>query len=311
MLFQQHLERHLSAMTPAQREMANYVASQGEKVAFMTAKQLAAATGQSDAAVIRFAQAAGFAGFPQLRECLRAGLLERVGASGMRQKGSTSNASELKAAVFSTGASLIEQTAGLNLDAEVTRIADLLISARQVWVTGHGTSYPIALYLSMHLNQVLDKARIFNVEHGDVADRFRSVRKGDVFLGIGYVRYLPYTVDMLRLARDSGATVVAITDRVTSPLAQIAHHSLYVARGASSHAWWSQAGTLALADWLTALVAMRDRATVARNLRRSDEELERLGFWSAAGVGNAGNGPTLEQHLHGAQQKSRARGRKS
>ena len=308
MLFQQHLDRYLAGMTPAQRDMASYVASQGEKVAFMTAKQLAAATNQSDAAVIRFAQAAGFAGFPQLREFLRAGLLERVGASGMRQPGWTGDAAELKEATFATHGSLIQETANLNTDEGVTAIADLLIAARKIYVTGHGTTYPIAMYLSMHLNQVLDKSQMFNVEHGDVADRFRSVGKGDVFIGIGYARYLPYTVDLLRLARDSGAAVVAITDRVSSPLARLAQHSLFVARGASSQIWWTQAGTLALADWLTALITVRDRATVTKNLRRSDEELERMGFWSAGSEART-SGPTLEEQLqqgasHEAQRSS-------
>ena len=292
-------------MTPAQRDLANYVVAHSEKVAFMTAKQLAAATGQSDAAVIRFAQAAGFTGFPHLRETLRTGLLERVGASGMRRKAGTSKASELKETVFGAEAALVEQAAKLNSDADVVRVADLLIRARRIWVTGHGTSYPLALYLSMHLNLVLDKASIFNIEHGDVADRFRSVAAADVFVGIGYVRYLPYTVEMLRLARDSGATVVAITDRVSSPLARVAHHSLYVARSESSLVWWSQAGTLVLVDWLTALITIRDRTAVARNLRRSDDELKRLGFWNAGDA--VGEGRSLEQHLDETPQEPGSR----
>jgi len=296
MSFLQNLEQHREQLTPAQREMATYILDHGEQVSFMTAKQLAEAIGQSDAAVIRFARAAGYAGFPALRESLREGLLERVGASGLRQQTGSASEKELKAEVFETDASLVQQTANLNPDAVVSEVVDLLVRARRIFVSGHGTSFSLASYLSMQLNFCLDKAQVFNMEHGDVGDRMRSVDERDVFIGIGYLRYLPYTADILRSARKSGAQVVAITDRVSSPLAAIAHHSLFVARGVRSPAWWSQVGTLALANWLVALVVHRDPATAEKKLRASDEQLKQLGHWHST---HQGDGElALTQHLN-------------
>lgn len=281
MSFSQTLEQHQARLTPAQREMAKYILDHGEQVSFMTAKQLADAIGQSDAAVIRFAQAAGYAGFPALRESLREGLLERVGASGLPQRAGSTSDQELKAEVFDTDALLVQQTAQLNPDAVVSTVADLLVGSRRVFVSGHGTSYPLAAYLSMQLNHCLGKGQIFNMEHGDVGDRMRSVDEHDVFIGIGYLRYLPYTADILGSARKSGARIVAITDRVSSPLSAVAHHSLYVARGVRSPAWWSQVGTLVLTNWLLALVVARDPATAEKHLRASDDQLKQLGHWQS------------------------------
>jgi len=290
----EQIAARLDSFTRAQQNLARYVLDHSEQVAFMTAKQLAEATGQSDAAVVRFARAAGYSGYAELRDAVREGLLERAGAVGMRKEPPSSPAA-LKAQIFDTDAALVAETARLNPEDTATAVADLLIGARRIWVTGHGTSYPLAAYLAMHLNQVLDKVQVFNVEHGDLADRFRTIGEGDVFIGIGYVRYLPYTVDILRLARDAGAQVVAITDRPTSPLARLARQTLYAARGMTSFAWWSQAGTLALANWITALIMVRDAERVAQQLRLSDEEWKRLGHWR--GNGNSESEPSLEQHL--------------
>ncbi|WP_082621304.1 MurR/RpiR family transcriptional regulator [Bordetella sp. N] len=300
----QQITSCLDQLTPAQQNLARYLLDHREQVAFMTARALAEAVGQSDAAVVRFARAVGYAGYPQLREALRGSLLERAGALGMR-KAPPSSAEALKNDIFDTDAALIAETARLNSTDTALAIADLLIGARRVWVTGHGTSYPLAAYLAMHLNQVMDKVQVFNVEHGDLADRFRTVGEGDVFIGIGYVRYLPYTVDILQLARDNGAQVVAITDRPTSPLARLAAHTLYAARGMNAFAWWTQTGTMTLANWITAMIMARDAERVTDHLRHSDAAWKQLGHWRSSG--NNDSEPSLEQHLLAGMQGRRKR----
>lgn len=290
--FRDQVSANFDRLTVAQQDLARRVLDLGERVAFMTSRQLADAVGQSDAAIIRFAKAIGYGGFPDMRDAVRARLLDNVGSSGMRQSESGDTNAFLRALVTSE-ISLIEETERLNDRGTIGAVVDLLISARQIHVTGHGTTYPLAAYLAMHLCQSLDKARVFNIEHGDLADRFRSVGPPDVFIGIGYARYLPYTTDILKLAREAGATVVAITDRASSPLARIAQHTLYTARATSASAWWSQLGSMFIANWLNALVLARDETTIA-HLRRSDEEWKRLGHWKSDS--NNARELSLEQH---------------
>jgi len=296
------ISARIDSLTPAQQDLARYVLEHGGQVAFMTARQLGDAAGQSDAAVVRFARAIGYSGYPDLRAALRGGLLERAGALGMR-KAPPSTAQALTFDIFETDARLVADTMRLNSEKTGLAIADLLIKARRVWVTGHGTSYPLAAYVAMHLNQVLDKAQIFNVEHGDLADRLRGIGEGDVFVGIGYVRYLPYTIEILQLAREAGAQVIAITDQPISPLARLATHTLYTARAMNSFAWWSQAGTLSLANWITALVMARDADRVTQQLRKSDTAWKQLGHWRSSG--NSDRSPSLEQHLQAGMRKRR------
>lgn len=267
-----------SSLTAAQQQIAQYVIENADSVAFMTARQLAAEVKQSDAAVIRFAKALGYDGFINLRDALRDEMLVQQGSSGMQARLlSDADKSSLYEQVYKTSAHLIANTMEMNEAAVFDAVVEKFLKARRIMVTGHGTSYPLAAYLAMHLNLCLDKAEVFDVGHGDLADRFRSVGEGDVFVGIGYVRYLPYTIDILNYARQTGATVIAITDKLTSPLAQLADLSIYVTRS-NSAIWWSQAGTLAVADLLTSMCIMQDEHTKT-HLRQSDEMLSKLGLW--------------------------------
>ncbi|EHD22373.1 MULTISPECIES: MurR/RpiR family transcriptional regulator [Brenneria] len=279
MNFSALVSERFSSLTPAQQLIARYIERNKERVAFMTARQLAGAINVSDAAVVRFSRALGYRGYAHLREDLGEALIENSGLSGVFQRAPMSSGeAELKEQVFANGGLLISQTAALNPPETVARIADKLASARRIWVTAHGTTHAMAVYLAMQLN-VLKNAEVFNVGAGDVADRIRNVSDEDVFIGIGYERYLPYTVELMHLARLRGAYVVALTDRASSPLAVESDEAMYVARGTSQVAWWSQIGTLIMADWLMSQMVVRNTEDVREKLQESDKAWELLGHW--------------------------------
>jgi DNA-binding MurR/RpiR family transcriptional regulator len=281
--FSEAIRLHFDSLTRAQQALARHIADHTEQAAFMTARQLGDATGQSDAAIVRFARAIGYLGFPQMRSALREGLLERVGAGGMRAAVEGSAAGEdLRNEVFSSDAALLDATARLNRVALGERVADRLIAARRIWITGHGTTYPLALLMSMHLNQTLGTCETLTVGHGDIADRIRQVAPGDVLIGIGYARYLPYTIELMKIAGTYGAHVVAITDKPSSPLAQAAADTFLVGREGTSFGWWSQAGTLGLINWLVALTMTRNGEKAAALLQRSDDAWRLLSHWNAS-----------------------------
>ncbi|MBJ7221538.1 MULTISPECIES: MurR/RpiR family transcriptional regulator [unclassified Brenneria] len=268
-----------SSLTPAQQLIARYIERNKERVAFMTAKQLAGAINVSDAAIIRFSRALGYRGYTHLREDLGEALIEKTGLSGVFQWAPMSSSdTELKEQVFANGSLLIEQTAALNQPETIVRIADKLVSARRIWVTAHGTTHAMAVYLAMQLN-VLKNAEVFNIGVGDIADRIRHVSEEDVFIGIGYERYIPYTIEMMHLARLRGAYIVAVTDRPSSPLANESNEALYVAHSTSQVAWWSQIGTLIIADWLMSQMVVRNTENVRGKLQESDKVWELLGHW--------------------------------
>ncbi|WP_321943821.1 MurR/RpiR family transcriptional regulator [Paraburkholderia tropica] len=302
MAYVDQLKATFEHLTHAQKDLARFVLDRSDEVAFMSARQLADAVGQSDAAVVRFARAVGYDGFPHLKAALREGILERTGASGMRSQSLLPQSElELFDQLFEIEASLVTATAKMNSAETAASVVDRLIAARRIWVTGHGTTYSMASYIAMHLNQVLGNVAMFNIDHGDLAARFREVSPADVFLGVGYVRYIPYTIEILRVAKGLGAQIVAITDSHTSPLAQLADDALYAARGTASFAWWSQAGTLAIADWLTSLIMVRDADNVNERLRQADAVWKQLGHLDT--VGNAKDDPGLQQQMAASRKR--------
>jgi DNA-binding MurR/RpiR family transcriptional regulator len=274
------VRQRYSELTDAQRQMAEYVLAQADDVAFMAAKQLGEATASSDAAVIRFAQALGFRGFLELRVTLREELLQRAGSIGVATRaGVAETVPSVAAEVFQLDRVLLAQTESLNDSALYGSVAEALVAARQVWVIGHGTSYPMAAYLAMMLNQALPHARALSIATGDLAGELRDLGPQDAVIGIGYVRYLPYTIDLMRLAKQRRARLFAITDKATSPLARLADIALFAARDGVAFAV-SQIGSMAIAHVLLTEVARRAPDVLREQLRLSDQLWQDVGHWS-------------------------------
>ncbi|MEC5342009.1 MurR/RpiR family transcriptional regulator [Brenneria populi] len=285
MNFSALVRERFSKLTPAQQLIARYIERNKERVAFMTAKQLADAINVSDAAIVRFSRALGYRGYTHLRENLGAELIENVGLSGVYQQiPASSSEVELKEHVFANGSLLMNQTSALNQPETIATIAEKMVSARRIWVTAHGTTHSMAVYLAMQLN-VLKSADLINIGVGDVADRIRHINEEDVFIGIGYERYVPYTIELMHLARLRGAYVVALTDRPSSPLAKEAAEALYIARSMSKIGRWSQIGTMIMADWLMSQMVVIDKENINKRLQDSDKIWELLGHWKMSTPG--------------------------
>ncbi|QZN97088.1 MurR/RpiR family transcriptional regulator [Symbiopectobacterium purcellii] len=277
------LRERFSRLTPSQQMIARYIERNKDRVAFMTARQLAAVMNISDAAIVRFSRAVGYEGYAHMKESLGDALIERTGASGiLHREPALPSETELKESVFANASQLLKATAELNEDRIVSAVAGRIAAARRIWVSGNGTSFSMVSYLAMQLNHFLGNTEVFNIGHGDVADRILQVNEQDVFIGIGWERYIPYTIDLMSLARQRGAYVVAMTDRASSPLANEADEMLYIVRSSSAVAWWSKVSPMIVADWLMAQVITKDEEKIKANLKLSDDAWRLLGHWKNA-----------------------------
>ncbi|PWC13627.1 MurR/RpiR family transcriptional regulator [Brenneria roseae subsp. americana] len=284
--FSKLVGENFSSLTPSQKVIARYIERNKERVAFMTAKQLADAISISDAAVVRFSRALGYRGYAHLREDLGEALIEQSGAGGVLHHAAVPSDDEaLQKQVFENAHALINDTAGVNGKEKILQIASRIAKARKVWVTAHGNTVTMAAYLAMHLNHILGNTELFNIGHGDVADRMLQIDEQDVFIGIGYERYIPYTIEMMSIARGRGAHIIAITDRSTSPLVRESNEVLYVLRSSSPLVWWSKISTMIIIDWIIAQVVVCGEERVKKRLQQSDDAWKLLGHWKKSTPG--------------------------
>lgn len=270
----QRIARLLPSLTRSHRRIADYVMLHPLQAAIMPIDELAATLGVSVATANRFARALEFDGYPQFRAALVLGFESTLAPveklrSNLEQPSSVAD-------VFC--AALDENQCNINLtrsslDANSCEQAvKVILSARRIYIVGFGASSWLGGLLQRNLDMYCDSVQLLaSIESASYGARtLTKLQPNDLLIAIAYPRYFADTILLTRRARDAGVPVLAITDRVTSPLAPLATVALY-AHTESKYFANSEASALALIEALCSAVAhsAKDSLKAATQLAES------------------------------------------
>jgi DNA-binding MurR/RpiR family transcriptional regulator len=261
----QRIARVLPALTRSHRQIADYVLAHPLQAATMPIDELAATAGVSVATANRFARALEFDGYPQFRAALVLGFETTL--APVEKLRSKLERSATVADVFATAFADIQRNIELTrqwLDPQACeRAVEAILRARRVRVVGYGSSSWLGGLLQRSLDPYCENVQLLaSVESASFAAKALSrLDSGDLVIAIAFPRYLADTVLLARLARDAGVPVLALTDRVASPLAPLGSVTLYAATDSHYFAN-SEATVLALIEALCSAVAHRAKGSL-------------------------------------------------
>ena len=260
----------IPALAPAQRKVAEVVLADPAGTSGRTISDLAVLAGTSEPTVVRFCQAVGLAGYPELRLRL-ATETGRASASGVRDVGSDilpgDDLAQVVEKVAFADARAVEDTA-TQLDlAHLGEVVAAVDDARRVDVYGVGASYFVAQDLQQKLHRIGRDCYAWSDTHIMLTSA-ALLDDTCVAIAISHTGTTVDTVDALMQAKAGGAVTVALTNFPRSPLAQAADHVLTTAARETTYrsgATASRIAQLTVVDCLFIGVAQRsyDRTKTA------------------------------------------------
>jgi DNA-binding MurR/RpiR family transcriptional regulator len=259
-------------LTRRQSQLAEYVLQNAEEAIFMTAAQLAAAAGVSDATVVRLAQALGFEGFPELKQHLRATTLNRLDTVA-RLKRTTRRirrVEDLVSAVVQQDADNLARTAAQLQPESVVRMARVLQGAEEIGIIGLRSAHSLAVLLASTLGFLGRRARLIVPGTGELWREVSLLPRGAVLVAISFPRYTRLTLEVAEAARRAGVIVASLTDSPLSPLAPLSDH-LLTARCRIDSFIESYTAMVSLMNALVTAVAFLDGEKAMRQLRRMEQ----------------------------------------
>lgn len=254
----QRIARLLPSLTRSHRQMADYVLARPLQAAIMPIDELAATLGVSVATANRFARALEFDGYQQFRAALVLGFESTLAPveklrSHLEQP---TTVADVFAAALQGNQRNIDLTRQ-SLDAQSCEQAvTAILKARRIYIVGFGASSWLGGLLQRNLDMYCDNVQLLaSIESSSYGARsLTKLQPTDLLIAIAYPRYFSDTVFLTRRAREAGVPVLALTDRVTSPLAPLATVAIY-AHTDSQYFANSEASALALIEALCSAVA--------------------------------------------------------
>ena len=261
-----HIQKKFSELSKSQKLIAQYIIENYDKAAFMTASKLADKVGVSESTVVRFADALGLDGYPQLRKGLEDIIkLKLTTVQRVELAGEYSDGGSILKKVLEIDMNNIRATLE-NIDHDIfQQVVNEICGAKKIYIVGLRSSMSLADYFGFYLNLILDNVKI--VHHGisNIFDQVFRVSKTDVVIGIGFPRYSLQTVDALSYVKEQGVTIVGITDSLSSPIASLADYTLTAKSDMMSFVD-SLAAPLSLINALIVAIGMFEKEEITEHL---------------------------------------------
>ncbi len=225
-----YIRARFDEFSRSQKDVAQYIVDHLDEAAFQTAEELARRASTSSSTVVRFSQALGFEGFPELQQAARDEYRRRppgvndvlAGAAPLFSLDHT----EFEAALAADHVN-VEDTAHKLSRSDVEAAIDAIVSAEKVLIAGTDQMAFFASYLR-HLLMLLDmRAEIVASPSQEALGRLSRIDEQTLVIGLSAGRPHPLITRTMKLARHRKARTLAITDATLSEVARLARIRLY------------------------------------------------------------------------------------
>ena len=255
------------------QQVGRFVAANDYDATTRSMRELASVAGADPAAFTRLAKAIGYSGWDELRAALTEARRPEPSSpfsarTKGRRRGPNPEMSLISDKLEAEAVGLGRISPGAVADA-----ARALHNARRIWIAGFRSCRSVAELLNYQLRLFRsDSVQLVGGSGPEDLD-LGAFRAGDAVVVIGFMPYSTASVLSARAAHSSGATLVAIADKVTAPMAEGADHLLRFEAAASPGFFPSLTGAIAIAQSLAAATFMLGSAGAKRRLEQTEARL--------------------------------------
>ena len=228
-----YIKARFDEFSRSQKDVAQYIVDHLDEAAFQTAEELARRASTSSSTVVRFSQALGFEGFPELQQAARDEYRRRPAGAGSEgvAVGAAAPLFSLDHTEFESALAAdhvnVEDTAHKLSRSDVEAAIDAIVAADKVLIAGTDQMAFFASYLR-HLLMLLDlRAEIVASPSQEALGRLSRIDENTLVIGLSAGRPHPLITRTMKLARHRHAMTLAVTDATLSEVARLARIRLY------------------------------------------------------------------------------------
>lgn len=239
---------------------ARYAIDNPERIAFDSMRSVATTLGVASPTMLRLARTFGFESYEAFRaefqiSLARPGFADR--AAGLQSAFKKGETPALSRGIAEAASRNIER-ALFDLDAAaVDHFANTLRKAPRSYIIGSGSMQWIAGLMQSTGVIALSGLRRDDLAGATSVEALASITDQDAVLALGIAPYARRTVEAATYARDCGAETFCITDRRSSPLAQVCKTS-FLAQTESPHYYPSTVAVVLVAEILLSAALASD-----------------------------------------------------
>jgi DNA-binding MurR/RpiR family transcriptional regulator len=214
------------------KKIARFILDNPVDTALDTAAEIANRLEVQPSSLIRFAQALDFEGFSEIQKIFRANLVQQLPGYSANYSDRIQKLKE-GASEGAEGAPPIlnvfmeanrDALTSLQSEVSVARLDEAINTikaAKNIYILGQRRSFPVASYLYYMMRNLDIRAFLLDGVGGNLSEQARLIGDGDVLVVATFPNYADEVIGVAQQARDSGAKVIAMTDKLVSPIVKL------------------------------------------------------------------------------------------
>lgn len=217
-------------LTKTEKVLKDFFLDQEKTACFMTSTDIALSAGVSEATVIRFSRKLGFSGFTDFQKYLRDNFQKEY---SQISQNITVPYERLLKSLEKEDADFVEEfaissqnniynTISNNKQTAYDKAINIIHSSKTKYVMGSRANIGLASYTYFLLNCMLPDVQFVSTPAASQIDNLLNISENDVLLVFSFPRYSKLDEVTAKMARDSSASIIAITDRPSAPVAAMA-----------------------------------------------------------------------------------------
>lgn len=247
-----------AGLSAAEQRVSRFVLANPAQVMEISVSDLAAASETSVGTIVRFCQRLGLRGYQDLK--LKIAREVAPDSTHLPEEVDAHDSTEniLRKVLHSSGSALISSSSSISA-VDTDAIVDQLIRARRIVFAAVGTSAPLAADIAYRLTTLGLDATFTPDTHVQHVTA-RMLTSDDLCFAISHTGSTTETLNVMRAAVTAGATTVALTSFVSSPLTELVSLRLVAGSKETSYrveAMASRIVHLAILDALYVSITLR------------------------------------------------------
>lgn len=270
-VFGERYRARAAGLSPRLQAVVRYIHEHRESVMEASAMEIAAATGTSDATVVRAVQALGFAGLRDMKSTLEAWFGTAVNSEEKMNATVSDLACDINSGIdFVLGGHkrACDVLSEPQNRQAISQAVSLLIEARQVALFGINASGILADYSARLFNRIGIPAVSLNRSGIALAEQLISLQRGDVLIMMAQKSAHREGRTTLREAKRLGIPIILLTNASDSFFAGEAHVVINVPRGGENGRLPLHGTVLVCLEMLILSVASATSARTMKTMKR-------------------------------------------
>lgn len=227
-MFKDRILHHQSKLTKAQKRAAEYILRNMNLAAVSSAVEIGKKSGVSETSVIRLCHTLGYQGYSEMQKEMQQQLLQNRSSleTFVASNETLADEAHFYKTVMEKDRNQINQISEKLNQHILDEIVQNLIKKKNVLIVGVKASYPAALWFKYSLHLLRSNVTVYREDTDHLFYLSDEIDADWVVVILTFHRYGSDSINIANVAKENGATVIAITDSHLSPIA--AHTDLLI-----------------------------------------------------------------------------------